>query len=680
MPKLKVFYTGGEGVNWALDHDLVHLCRIMGCEVQVVDSVDQADLIHSVFWRGLINIPYEDLIGKRVVVSIADNPKITMGMPDFLRVREKVTFFMSEYMESQRYLTACGVPVLLFPDPIDLVQFSARENRAELQKSFRKEHQIDEDVYLMGNFFRDSSMSDLSVPKKQKGADFFYAVIRELAKKNIKLHLVLAGPRRHWLINKLKEENIPYTYLGEETGKDDVGINTLNLDQVSELYQILDLYFIPSRWEGAPNAVLEAAASKTKVVSTRVGQSPDILHPDQIVDDVSAAVSIIERDVEENVLSEYVESAYQRVQYWNCDQAIRERLLHIYNTASQVPAIGMKRTRVLPMSQPERYARKVIRKARWAISNPRKEFSKLTVALWHDFQPPPYGGGNQFMLALEAELQKRGIKTTRNDGFGADLHILQAIWFDYKKLLREKSPGSFVLHRIDGPIQLYRGDEFSCDDDLCYKINAEIADATIMQTAWSYEQTRTLGYHPRRPVIVKNAVDPSLFHKNGKKPFDRTRKTKIISTSWSDNPRKGKATYQWLDKNLDFSKYEYTFVGRIQDEFENINVHPPVSSEELVQLMWEHDVYITASQRDPCSNALTEALSCGLPAVFFKDGGHPEIVEFGGLPFEQKEEIPQALDRIVEHYDGYQSLIWVNNIKEVIDLYLETYRAALLIS
>jgi hypothetical protein len=33
-------------------------------------------------------------------------------------------------------------------------------------------------------------------------------------------------------------------------------------------------------------------------------------------------------------------------------------------------------------------------------------------------------------------------------------------------------------------------------------------------------------------------------------------------TSWSDNERKGADTLAWLDRNLDFDRYELTFVGR----------------------------------------------------------------------------------------------------------------------
>jgi len=37
----------------------------------------------------------------------------------------------------------------------------------------------------------------------------------------------------------------------------------------------------------------------------------------------------------------------------------------------------------------------------------------LTFALWNEFKPPPYGGGNQFMIALEGALRRKGMQVAR---------------------------------------------------------------------------------------------------------------------------------------------------------------------------------------------------------------------------------------------------------------------------
>ena len=53
-----------------------------------------------------------------------------------------------------------------------------------------------------------------------------------------------------------------------------------------------------------------------------------------------------------------------------------------------------------------------------------------------------------------------------------------------------------------------------------------------------------------------------------------------------------------------------------------------------------------ASRDDPCSNALLEALACGLPAAYLRSGGHPELVGEAGIGFDEPEELPAVLARL----------------------------------
>src|SRR4029453_18334024 len=39
---------------------------------------------------------------------------------------------------------------------------------------------------------------------------------------------------------------------------------------------------------------------------------------------------------------------------------------------------------------------------------------RADVAVFHEFHPPPYGGGNQFLIALVGELQRRGLEVETN--------------------------------------------------------------------------------------------------------------------------------------------------------------------------------------------------------------------------------------------------------------------------
>jgi glycosyltransferase involved in cell wall biosynthesis len=292
------------------------------------------------------------------------------------------------------------------------------------------------------------------------------------------------------------------------------------------------------------------------------------------------------------------------------------------------------------------------------------------IALWHGFRPPPWGGGNQFMIALQKALIRRGARVLVNTVGDADVHIVQAIGFDVDRFRRLARQHRFrVIHRVDGPIHLIRGFDREKDDEV-FRLNSEFAAMTVVQSAWSFQRIVETGYRPTGPVIIYNAADDESFHSRGRVPFSRHRRIRLISSSWSDNPRKGHGVYRWLEDHLDWDRFDYTFVGRTQEQFRRINVVPAAPSEALGELLRQHDVYITASQNDPCSNSLVEALTCGLPALYLADGGHPELVGYGGLPFSKQEELPEALECLVDNYEMFQSLVAPLRIDDVAERYL----------
>jgi glycosyltransferase involved in cell wall biosynthesis len=218
-----------------------------------------------------------------------------------------------------------------------------------------------------------------------------------------------------------------------------------------------------------------------------------------------------------------------------------------------------------------------------------------------------------------------------------------------------------------------RGEDKELDDKV-FDINTRVADFTVFQSYWSYKKTIEMGYTPRRPVIFPNAVDPRIFHSKSRIPFSSRRKIRLISTSWSRNPRKGFETYKWIEENLDRDQFEYTFVGNAPFEFDYINHIPSQPSKVLGRILRNHDIYVIASKNDPCSNALIEALACGLPALYLNEGGHAELVGYGGLGFSEKEEILPLLDRLVRNFELFQKLIYIPTLDEIAEKYLSLFK------
>jgi len=293
------------------------------------------------------------------------------------------------------------------------------------------------------------------------------------------------------------------------------------------------------------------------------------------------------------------------------------------------------------------------------------------VALLHQFHRPPYGGGNQFLHALRGELRRRGLDVSGHRiGPRTRACLFNSYNFDPDWLRPLRGSPCRKVHRVDGPIGLYRGADASLDHRIA-AVNQEFADVTVFQSHYSQEAHRELGIEVRAPVVIRNAVDPRLFHPAGRIEWNRNRKVRLISTSWSDNPNKGGATYKWIEDHLDWERYEYTFVGRSSIPFERIHMLRPLSSARLAGVLRQHDIYVAGSLHDPCSNALLEALACGLPAVFARSGGHPEIVGDAGVGFDRPEAVPELLAQLVREYETRQAAIAVPPLSQVADRYLQ---------
>ena len=285
----------------------------------------------------------------------------------------------------------------------------------------------------------------------------------------------------------------------------------------------------------------------------------------------------------------------------------------------------------------------------------------MKIHILYNFKNKPWGGGNQFLKALKKEFEKRGVYQENPEKATVILFNSYPFEAEYflKKIfkIKEKYPDKIIIYRLNAPISLIRGKDKEIDK-IIKVFNKLFVCGIIFQSNWCKKQCKKLfGIFSIYETIIHNVADDEIFNCIGKKEFNPDGKIKLIATSWSSNWRKGFEIYKYLDENLDFSKYEVTFVGNSPVEFKNIKYIKPVSSKKLAEILKDHDIYITASQSDSCSNSLIEALSCGLPAVALHDGGHPELVREGGELFNEKEDVIQKIENIAQNYHSYQSKI-----------------------
>lgn len=278
----------------------------------------------------------------------------------------------------------------------------------------------------------------------------------------------------------------------------------------------------------------------------------------------------------------------------------------------------------------------------------------------YKFVEGPWGGGNQFLKALCDYFRKTSVYSESPEN--ADVIFFNSYPFGSEYLfdcvlkLKKRYQNKIIIHRVDGPISHIRGKD-KIIDEIIFQFNNLFADGTIFQSNWSRKNNYNLGMKKSKyETVIINAPDLTIFNPEEKKPFDE-RKIRLIATSWSGNIRKGFDIYKFLDEHLDFTKYEMTFVGNSPIVFKNVKWIKPVPSQELAMILKEHDIFVTASRNDPCSNSLIEALHCGLPAVARNEGGHPEIIGAAGEFFVDENDIIEAIEKVTRNYENYQARI-----------------------
>jgi glycosyltransferase involved in cell wall biosynthesis len=176
--------------------------------------------------------------------------------------------------------------------PIEMISYWANNKiwrPTAVKSDLRKKHGLSANTYLIVSFVRDTECAVISkgifLPKLEKGPDLFVdAVIKfkEKSRDYFDIHVVLAGWRRQYVIERLESAKIPYSYF-----------ELPNQEIVNELYQTLDLYPVTARVEGGPQSLIECGLLNIPVVTRPIGIAEQVLPAKAINDDVTLAVPTV---------------------------------------------------------------------------------------------------------------------------------------------------------------------------------------------------------------------------------------------------------------------------------------------------------------------------------------------------------------------------------------------------
>ena len=212
-----------------------------------------------------------------------------------------------------------------------------------------------------------------------------------------------------------------------------------------------------------------------------------------------------------------------------------------------------------------------------------------------------------------------------------------------------------IIHRVN-----------ECDSKREKSINIEpllvktmnIADHVVFITNWLREYfIQNYSLNLNNSVII-NGCNQEYFNTNNKKKKQLSNPIKLVTHHWSDNYLKGFKIYNEIDK-LNSEKFKLTFIGNYNKNYspQNINVLPPCNGHELANEIKKHDIYLTASQNEPCGMHQLEGMSCGLPLLYCTGSGGIKETCVSGEEFNDISTLIEKMNKIKNNYEHYVSKI-----------------------
>ena len=327
---MRVFLFGSDRIGWSIDYDRKYTGNFLkNLRIDLTYLFFLADVVHSVWWDALLSSKFYLLRWKKII-AVATN-EIDINDHKFQNAKKYVNLWVAPSRTMYNTLKLAGVDVKYQPFYVDEKTFvKLDKTKEEIAQELGINYESFKDKLVVSSFQRDSLGADLSKPKWQKGPELLVTILSALPKD--KFFLLLAGPRRHWIINQCRKLGIPYLYYGREPNglEDDTRFNTLDKQTMNKLYNLTDLYLVSSRSEGGPKAVLESAFTETMILSTNVGLAPDFLNPWCIFKSAEEGAQKIKEITEGKDISEFIKFNYEKADTIASYKPMLDRWKEIY--------------------------------------------------------------------------------------------------------------------------------------------------------------------------------------------------------------------------------------------------------------------------------------------------------------------------------------------------------------
>ncbi|WP_373472239.1 glycosyltransferase family 1 protein [Carnobacterium alterfunditum] len=220
------------------------------------------DIVHNeIFFGGGLNL----FLAKQAGISkrVAHSHATTDGKGNNFAINTTRKIFQRMLLKNATDYLACSYeagiglygknqPFIFVPNGIDLESY---QNISQSKEEIRSKIAIPQNALVIGNIGRF---------EEQKNHDFLIDIFEKVVKKRPNSHLILIGEGS--LEEKMKEKVIN---LGLQSKVSFLGLR----DDIPQLLKSMDVFLMPSLYEGLPISAVEAQAANLKIVlSTEVSK------------------------------------------------------------------------------------------------------------------------------------------------------------------------------------------------------------------------------------------------------------------------------------------------------------------------------------------------------------------------------------------------------------------------
>jgi glycosyltransferase involved in cell wall biosynthesis len=322
-------FVVGDDIGWSIDDDrarLIATARRLGYDVAPARwarfARRQSVFNHEHF--GALQPRWLES-SHRLGLSYFHGRPGTPGYPEFDRAYDalqrhaaRIDRVQVTHGEMHELVLSAGVDaarVFRIPIGVDLERFPLGDRGA--RRAARASLGIPESAFVIGSFQKDGVGFGAGLePKLIKGPDVFVAVAERLRTPDA--FVLLTGPARGYLRGELERVGIPHRHV------------QLARAELSRAYHALDVYLVTSRQEGGPKSLLESMATGVPLVTTRVGQAPDLVADGENgiladVDDADALAAAVQRVHDDAELRDRLRAAGRRTAEAHAEERLDAR-------------------------------------------------------------------------------------------------------------------------------------------------------------------------------------------------------------------------------------------------------------------------------------------------------------------------------------------------------------------